>query len=92
MMRVHVRPENCLLCHFCETKASIPDTCPKCGSYHLIQSGARIQSIDVSINELFPTKKVLLIEDLNKITPKILAEYDIFIGTQKISSLPIENL
>ena len=57
-----------------------------------MQSGARIQSVDVSVRELLPEARVLLIEDLNKITPKTLLEYDIFIGTQKISSLPIENL
>jgi primosomal protein N' (replication factor Y) len=44
------------------------------------------------VRELLPEARILLIEDLNKITPKILAEHDIFIGTQKISSLPIENL
>jgi hypothetical protein len=44
------------------------------------------------VRDLFPAAKVLLIEDLNKITPKILEEHDIFIGTQKISSLPIEKL
>jgi len=51
-----------------------------------------VQAIDVSVRELLPAAKVLLIEDLNKVTPKILTEYDVFIGTQKISSLPIENL
>ncbi len=92
MMRVHLHPENCLLCHFCEAKSTIPDRCPKCSSYHLVQSGARVQAIDVSVRELLPQARILLIEDLNKVTPKILAEHDIFIGTQKISSLPIENL
>lgn len=66
--------------------------CPKCSSYHLVQSGARVQSVDVSVRELLPEAKILLIEDLHKVTPKTLLEYDIFIGTQKISSLPIENL
>ena len=46
----------------------------------------------MSMRELLPEAKILLIEDLNKVTPKILEEYDVFIGTQKISSLPIEKL
>ena len=46
----------------------------------------------MSVHELFPEAKILLIEDLNKITTKMLDENHIFIGTQKISSLPIENL
>ncbi len=91
-MRVHLKPEHCLLCHFCEAKGSIPDRCPKCSSYNLIQGGTRVQSVDVSIREILPNAKVLLIEDLSKVTPKTLTEYDVFIGTQKISSLPIENL
>lgn len=92
MMRVHLKPEHCLLCHFCETKGSLPEKCAKCGSYHLVQSGERVQSVAMNIHELFPESKALLIEDLNKVTTKMLAEYDIFIGTQKISSLPIEHL
>ncbi len=92
LMRVHLKPEHCLLCHFCETKGTIPDLCPKCSSSHLLQSGIRVQSIENSVRDLLPDKKILLVEDLNKITPKILSEYDIFIGTQRISSLPIENL
>lgn len=91
-MRVHTKPENSLLCHFCEAKSSLPEKCPKCHSYHLVQSGARVQSIDTHVRELLPEARILLIEDLNKVTPKTLTEYDIFIGTQKISSLPIENL
>lgn len=51
-----------------------------------------MQSIDTHVKELLPGARVLLIEDLNKVTPKTLTEYDIFIGTQKISSLPIDNL
>ena len=92
VMRVHLKPEHCLLCHFCETKWTIPERCPKCNSYNLIQGGTRVQAVDISIRELLPEAKILLIEDLSKVTPKTLAEYDIFIGTQKISSLPIENL
>ncbi len=65
MMRVHLHPENCLLCHFCEAKGIIPDRCPKCSSYHLVQSGARVQAIDVSVRELLPQARILLIEDLN---------------------------
>jgi primosomal protein N' (replication factor Y) len=38
MMRVHLRPEHCLLCHFCESRKSIPDKCPQCQSYNLVQS------------------------------------------------------
>lgn len=92
MIRVHTRPEHCLLCHFCETKLPIMGQCPKCKSYNLHQSGSRVQSIEVSVRELFPDQKILLIEDLSVINNKILAENTLFIGTQKISTLPVVNL
>jgi len=46
LMRVHHTPENFLLCHFCEARSSIPLQCPKCSSYTLIQSGARVQAVE----------------------------------------------
>jgi len=62
LMRVHHTPENFLLCHFCEQKTSIPTACPKCRSSHLIQSGARAQTIEEGIRRLFPDNKILLVE------------------------------
>lgn len=44
------------------------------------------------MRELLPEARILLIDDLSKITQKILEDHDVFIGTQKISSLPIANL
>lgn len=82
-----------LLCHLCENQGRIPDTCPKCNGSHLIESGSRVQSIDASIRQLFPQAQVLLVEkDSNTLTQKSLKECDILIGTQKITSLPVENI
>jgi len=93
LMRVHHIPENFLLCHFCEARASLPSQCPKCMSYNLIQSGARIQSVEEGIAKLFPESKRLLIEwNIQQLSQKSLQENDIFIWTQKITSLPIDNL
>ncbi len=92
LMRVHTKPNTHLLCHFCETKGTIPDVCPKCQSTHLVQSGPRIQSIEASLKKIFPEAKILLVEDLSKLSKKTLDQNTIVIGTQKITSLPIENL
>lgn len=62
LMRVHHTPENFLLCHFCEQKTGILTTCPKCRSFNLIQSGARVQTIEEGIQKLFPNNKILLVE------------------------------
>jgi primosomal protein N' len=52
-----------------------------------------VQSIDASIRKLFPNTGVLLVEkDSNTVTQKSLKEADILIGTQKITSLPVENI
>jgi len=93
LMRVHHTPENFLLCHFCEAKTSIPSQCPKCFSYNLIQSGARVQAVEEWIAKLFPDARRLLVEwNIQNLSQKSLDENEIFIGTQKITSLPIENL
>lgn len=62
-------------------------------SYNLVQSGARVQTVEEGIAKLFPEHKRLLIEwNIQEISQKSLDENDIFIGTQKITSLPIQNL
>ena len=93
LMRVHHAPEHFLLCHFCEQKTAIPTACPKCHSFNLIQSWARAQAIEEGIRKLFPENKILLVEwNTQLLSQKSLDENEIFIGTQKITSLPIENL
>lgn len=93
LMRVHHTPENFLLCHFCEARSSLPWQCPKCSSYNLIQSGARVQAVEEGIAKLFPDAKRLLIEwNVQNLSQKSLDDNEIFIGTQKITSLPIQNL
>ena len=62
LMRVHHTPENFLLCHFCESRGALPSQCPACMSYNLIQSGARVQTVEEGVAKLFPTHKRLLVE------------------------------
>lgn len=93
LMRVHHSPENILLCHFCESRQNIPSQCPGCMNYKLVQSWARIQTIEEWISRLFPNNKRLLIEgNIAEISQKSLNENEIFLWTQKITSLPISNL
>ena len=93
MMRVHHTPQHKLLCHLCEVSGNIPFNCPKCWGNHLVESGARVQNIDTNIRKLFPNAQVLLVEkDFSQVSQKALKEGNIFVWTQKISSLPIENL
>lgn len=92
-MRVHHMPDTGLLCHFCEWKMTMPKQCPACQWFHLVESGARIQTAMASLQRLFPDEKILLVEKwVDDIPDASLRNNTIFIGTQKITSLPIENI
>ncbi|MEI8128050.1 MAG: primosomal protein N' [bacterium] len=83
-----------LKCHYCNRTKSFPDTCSKCGSDALRNSGAGTQKIEILIKELFKdvkieridsdilTKKNAHIELLDKFQQ---GEIDILIGTQMIA-------
>lgn len=83
-----------LKCHYCNRTKSFPESCPKCGSDALRNSGAGTQKIEILIKELFKgaiveridsdilTKKNAHIQLLEKFQRK---EIDILIGTQMIA-------
>lgn len=85
---------NSLKCHYCNRTKSFPDTCPKCGSDALKNSGSGTQKIEILIKELFKnarieridsdilTKKNAHIELLDKFQQ---GGIDILIGTQMIA-------
>lgn len=86
--------ERLLKCHYCNHVESMPDVCPKCGSYALRNAGLGSQKVEVLLKELYPdvniaridsdilTKKNAHIEILNRFQNK---EIDILIGTQMIA-------
>lgn len=43
-----------LLCHYCSYTASIPDTCPKCGSVYIKYFGTGTQRVEEQIRTFFP--------------------------------------
>ncbi len=83
-----------LKCHYCGRVKSFPETCSKCGSDALRNSGAGSQKIEILVKELFKearieridsdilTKKNAHIELLDKFQR---GETDILIGTQMIA-------
>lgn len=86
--------ERLLKCHYCNHIESMPDTCPKCGSDALRNSGLGSQKVEILLKELYPdvniaridsdilTKKNAHIEILNRFQNK---EINILIGTQMIA-------
>lgn len=85
---------NSLKCHYCNRTKSFPDTCDKCGSDALKNSGSGTQKIEVLVKELFKTAKIERIDSdiLTKKNAHIdlldkfqRGEIDILIGTQMIA-------
>lgn len=86
--------DSTLKCHYCNRTMSFPDSCPKCGSDAIRNSGAGTQKIEILIKELFKearveridsdilTKKNAHIELLDRFQE---GEIDILIGTQMIA-------
>lgn len=93
-----------LLCHYCGYQRGLPKTCPQCRSPHIRQFGAGTQTIETTLNSLFPAARTLR-WDRDTTRKKgshelILAHFaahraDVLIGTQMIAKgldLPLVTL
>jgi primosomal protein N' (replication factor Y) (superfamily II helicase) len=86
--------ENRLKCHYCGNTKPFPETCPKCESPLLKNTGTGTQKIEILINEMFPDAAIERVDSdvlskKNEII-KILDRFqsgkiDILIGTQMIA-------
>ena len=89
-------------CHYCGYGERMPDTCPKCKSAYISQSGTGTQRIEDEINQYFPQARVLRMDadttmSKNAFTDRFAefgrGEYDIMVGTQMIAKgLDFENV
>lgn len=85
---------NTLICHYCDSKISIPKTCPSCNSSYIKYFGTGTQKLEEQILKYFPTARILRM-DLDTTSTKnshqnILNNFknhnaDILIGTQMIA-------
>lgn len=88
------RSENCLICHYCDTRVREFSRCKKCGSSRLKMLGTGTEKIEDEIRNIFPDA---VIERLDRdVTSKVgarskvlskmkLGQIDILIGTQMIT-------
>lgn len=88
------RSENCLMCHYCDTRVREFSRCKKCGSHRLKMFGSGTEKIEDEIRSIFPDA---IIERLDrdvtsksgarsKVLSKMkLGQIDILIGTQMIT-------
>ncbi len=96
-MNYHVRrhtSEGELVCHWCGSRRAVPDTCPDCGSPHLIRMGYGTQRVEEELNTVFPSARIMRM-DADTTTTKsayndLLGgfrthEADILLGTQMVT-------
>ncbi len=88
------RHENLLKCHYCGANYAVPTACVECGSVNVNYSGTGTQKIVDELNKLFPSAKILRMDNdttQNKEAHlKILKDFgdrkaDILVGTQMIA-------
>ena len=86
--------DNMLKCHHCDYVEPYPNSCPDCGSTHLIKTGFGTERIEEEVKRLFPSAKTLRLDsdsakNKSKIPETIEAfrkkEANILIGTQMIA-------
>jgi len=92
-MTYHSAAED-LVCHHCNSRASLPSTCPECKSSRIKFLGLGTQRVEEEINNIFPQAR-LLRWDRDAISSKysheeilerfMAHEADILIGTQMIA-------
>ena len=88
------KSDNMLKCHHCDYVEPYPETCPECGSNHLLKTGFGTEKIQEEVERLFPSARTLRLDsdsakNKTKIPQTIEAfrkkEADILIGTQMIA-------
>ena len=56
-MTYHQR-KGCLVCHYCDERRAIPETCPKCQSPHMGRLGFGTERIESICQRLFPEARI----------------------------------
>ena len=91
-----------VLCHYCGYAERMPDSCPKCKSSYISQSGTGTQRIEDEISAYFPQARILRMDADTTMSKNAFShrfaefgrgEYDIMVGTQMIAKgLDFENV
>ncbi len=88
------RQEDRALCHYCGFRMRLPEACPACGSGELMPRGGGIQRLEVELERLLPSVRMLRMDSdttgRKGSHEKILARFSsggakVLIGTQMIS-------
>ncbi len=60
-MTLHQQPRH-LLCHYCERRKPIPNSCPNCGHFELQTSGYGTEQLEKTLSALFPQTEVIRVD------------------------------
>ncbi len=71
-----------LICHHCSFEADIFLQCPKCKSPQIKITGTGTEKIEAEIRTLYPTARVLKLDQETPFIDQKTDDYDIIIGTQ----------
>lgn len=91
---VYHKYDNALKCHYCDKRYRVFDVCPECGSDSIKQGAIGTEKVVQELNELFPSVKVLRMDNDTTKTKgahaKLLGEFregkaQILVGTQMIA-------
>ncbi|WP_313990998.1 primosomal protein N' [uncultured Selenomonas sp.] len=83
-----------LVCHHCDQRPAVPETCPKCGSRYIKYFGAGTEKLEEELRQLLPQARVVRMD--RDTTGRKLAHmeilsqfrgraYDILLGTQMVA-------
>ncbi len=91
---LHADPGQRLECHYCGSRRSIPERCPKCQSEHLYYLGAGSQQGEERLQELFPGARIGRMDrdtmrgrgDMERLLTRLHSgEINLLVGTQMIA-------
>ena len=96
-MNYHVKrrgTEGELVCHWCGSRRTLPETCPDCGSPHLIRMGYGTQRVEEDLHTAFPSARIMRMDADTTTTKSAYNELlggfrnheaDILLGTQMVT-------
>ncbi len=96
-MNLHVKrgsSEGELVCHWCNARKKVPDTCPDCASPHLFRMGYGIQRVEEDLGTLLPNTRIMRMDADTTSTKSAYSdllegfrnrEADILLGTQMVT-------
>ncbi len=92
--RLEAQPGQRLECHYCGSRRSVPERCPKCQSEHLYYLGAGSQQGEERLQELFPGARIGRMDrdtvrgrgDMERLLTRLhTGEINLLVGTQMIA-------